>query len=64
MHDKTDISCNCTIAEYIDEQYICRYTGNQCIYDKPVENICKHYYSYKTMMDNYIKREKRGKRHA
>lgn len=64
MYDKTDISCNCTIAEYIDEQYICRYTGNQCIYDKPVENICKYYYSYKTMMDNYIKREKRGKRHA
>ena len=43
-YDIKDKNCYCSMAEYTDDMYICRYTGSQCIYkDYPNQFTCGQY---------------------
>ena len=60
MYDNTDSTCRCELAQYIDDDYICRYTGKQCIYNIPSENICANYYAWKRDLKKYLERGRKN----
>lgn len=57
-YDIKDKNCYCSLAEYEDDIYTCRYTGSQCIYkDYPNQFECNIHRKGDKQESKYYKKE-------
>lgn len=58
-YDIKDKNCYCGMAEYEEDMYICRYTGQQCIYhDYPNQFTCRQYKKGERQEERYYNKER------
>lgn len=60
MSDIKDKNCYCELSEYIDDTYICRHTGQECVYKSyPNRYECLKYRRYIGEMNKYLSERKK-----